>query len=345
MKRILFFILLGMIVQSCATKPKYSFSEANAPTVPDYSQLSAWAAHPQKEDPSDSIPAVLAKAEKTFAAKDQIDVFFLHPTTYTLEKGNTQWNGPIDDVALNEKTDEGSILYQASIFNAVGQVYAPRYRQAHLESYFTDAKTDAKEAFELAYIDVKAAFEYYLEYHNNGRPFIIASHSQGTTHAKQLIKEKIDGKALQKQLIAAYIVGIPVEKDYFSQIQECQDSTDVQCFMSWRSYKKGKYPKWHKKDNNIVATNPLTWTTSTEYIPKSENLGGILLDFEEILPNLAGAQVHNGLLWLKKPKFKWSFLYWTPNYHAGDFNLYYLNVRQNTITRANAFLKEADIAP
>ena len=53
--------------------------------------------------------------------------------------------------------------------------------------------------------DVKAAFQYYLEHYNNGRPIIIASHSQGTTHAKRLLKEFFDGTALQHQLVAAYL--------------------------------------------------------------------------------------------------------------------------------------------
>jgi hypothetical protein len=45
---------------------------------------------------------------------------------------------------------------------------------------------------------VKTAFLYYLQHYNNGRPIIIASHSQGATHGKRLLKEFFDGKELQK---------------------------------------------------------------------------------------------------------------------------------------------------
>ena len=338
MRACFFFMFIILGIQSCAVHPKGAFQANKTPKAPDYSQLSAWAAHPDLNDPSDSIPAAL-KGEQPFEAKDEIDVFFLHPTSYVGKRGHDQWNGPIDDPALNQRTDEGTILYQASIFNAVGQVYAPRYRQAHLESYFTKQRKDALAAFNLAYEDVKSAFQYYLEHDNQGRPIILATHSQGTTHAKRLIKEFFDGQALQQQLIVAYIVGIPVEKDQFEQIKACKDSTEINCFCSWRAYKKGKYPKFHQEGNNVLVTNPLSWTIDDTFVPKSNNLGGILLDFNKVLPQLAEAQAHDGLLWLKKPKFRGSFFYWTPNYHAGDFNLYYLNVRKNAIDRAKRFLE------
>ncbi|MEL4881666.1 DUF3089 domain-containing protein, partial [Shewanella algae] len=83
---------------------------------------------------------------------------------------------------------EGTILFQASIFNAAGRVFAPYYRQAHISSYYPISQLDsiaAKASFDLAYSDIKKAFENFLQLWNEGRPIIIASHSQGTTHAKR----------------------------------------------------------------------------------------------------------------------------------------------------------------
>ena len=145
-------------------------------------------------------------------------------------------------------------------------------------------------------------------------------------------------RELSNQLVAAYLVGMPVPKDYFKSIPPCSTPTETQCFCTWRSYKRGSYPKDHDPNNSIVVTNPLSWTTDTEAIPKSENEGGVLLKFDEILPELASAQVHEGLLWLEKPKFPGSFLYLKASYHIGDYNLYYLNVRSNAILRASTFL-------
>ncbi len=42
------------------------------------------------------------------------------------------------------------------------------------------------DAFDLAYEDLKTAFENYLKHYNKGRPIIIASHSQGSLHALRL---------------------------------------------------------------------------------------------------------------------------------------------------------------
>jgi len=56
---------------------------------------------------------------------------------------------------------------------------------------------------ELAYQDVKTAFEYYLKNWNQDRPIIIASHSQGSVHAQRLLKEFFEDKPLAKQLVAA----------------------------------------------------------------------------------------------------------------------------------------------
>jgi len=45
------------------------------------------------------------------------------------------------------------------------------------------------------------------------------------------------------------------------------------------------------------------------------------------------------MLWIDKPKFFGNFLYNTKNYHAGDFNIFYMNIRENVQQRINAFWK------
>ena len=50
------------------------------------------------------------------------------------------WNADIDNEELNEKTDNSTILYQASVFNKYCRVFAPRYRQANLQAFFTSDK-------------------------------------------------------------------------------------------------------------------------------------------------------------------------------------------------------------
>ena len=203
----LLFLVVSCLIyaQSCAFKPP-AFSTASAPVAPDYTDLDNWAAHPDKADMADRLPGN-GLEDRQFSS--QVDVFFLHPTTYT-RKGK-EWNADIKDTKLNEKTDESTILYQASIFNGVGKVYAPRYRQVHLSSFYQDNKETLGDAFELAYDDLKKAFIYFLENNNNKRPIIIAAHSQGALHAIRLLQEFFDNKPLQNRLVAAYVVGWPVK--------------------------------------------------------------------------------------------------------------------------------------
>ncbi len=334
--RILIFVFLLSCV-ACATPKKLNTAVNGIPKAPDYANPDDWAALPTKKDEADRTPTADLKDNQANAAAD---VFFLHPTMYTSKRNDLPWNGAIDDPKLNAGVDERSILNQASIFNAAGRVYAPRYRQAHLDAYYIDDKKLQKEIFDLAYQDVKTAFEYFLKNYNKNRPIIIASHSQGTTHAKRLLKDFFDGKALQKQLVAAYIVGIPVEDDYFEVLKPCQNATETGCFVTWRSYRKGSYPAAHQPNNNIVVTNPLTWTTDTTYAAKTLNEGSVLLKFEKLYTQLADAQVQDGVLWITKPKFFGSFVLTNPNYHIADFNFFYANVRKNAVQRVEAFLEQ-----
>jgi len=219
-------------------------------------------------------------------------------------------------------------------------VYAPRYRQAHIGAYYIDDKAKAKKVFDIAYGDVKRAFEHYIEKYNHGRPFIIASHSQGTTHCARLIKEVIDGKELETQLVAAYLIGMPVPKNIYQSIKPCQSRTDTQCFLSWRTFKNGHNPEDVARGDNITVHNPLSWTMDDTYISKSENNGAIIRNFDKLITNATDAKVENGILWAAKPKFALSFLFTRKNYHIADLNFYYMNVRENAVERREAFLSK-----
>jgi hypothetical protein len=59
------------------------------------------------------------------------------------------------------------------------------------------------------------------------------------------------------------------------------------------------------------------------------NKGSVLFKFNKIYKTTTDAQIHEGVLWVTKPKFPWSFLYSAKNYHVGDINLYYMNMREN----------------
>lgn len=335
---LLFPLLVILLATSCSVRPRQSFSDTPVPLAPDYSQPDAWAALPQTSDAADATPADLPNMQAEAAA----DVFFLHPTTYTGKKGHRLWNGPVDDPDLIARTDSGTIKFQASIFNGAGRVFAPRYRQVHLQAYYTKDQASARQAFALAYSDIKAAFEYYLEHYHDGRPLIIASHSQGTTHAKRLLTEYFDDFSLREKLVAAYLVGIAVAADAYDNLPPCRDAEQTGCIISWRTYREG-VSRRNPKDN-ILVTNPLSWTTNNTPVPAAQNPGAVLRDFSVIHRGVCGAQVADNVLWVEKPHdFPGSFFFWTKNYHIADYNLFYLSIRENARMRVDAFLAKAGI--
>jgi Protein of unknown function (DUF3089) len=314
-----------------AFKSRYPFKNENG--IPSYNDLNYWAAHPWKWDPSDSIPKPLRNE-----LRDSIvDVFFLHPTTYT-GKMMSGDNADINDSYINAKTDYSTILYQASVFNQHCRIFAPRYRQAHISTFFKNQNEKTEAIFEIAYQDIKAAFQYYLENWNNDRPVIIAAHSQGSKLAERLLKEFFEDKPLKNKLVVAYLAGWPVPKDYFSSLKICADSLQTGCICSWRTFRKGYIPYYFKNEKgNSFVTNPLDWSTSDEYTPRKLNKGSVLIRFNKVFLHTTDAQINSGLLWVKKPRFPWGFLYFRKNYHPGDINLFYLNIRENTGQRIVAF--------
>lgn len=321
---------------SCASVPKGQFDPV-CTTCPDYSQTKYWAALPTERDSADAVPLAAWKDEQPTS---EIDVFFIHPTTYVGKAGQNQWNADVNDEKVNLRTDKYPIRYQASIFNGAGRVYAPRYRQAHLKCFYDQKrKEDASGALDLAYEDVLNSFKYYIDHYNEGRPFIIAAHSQGTFHAGRLIREVIDGKPLQEKLVVAYIPGLPVPADYFEKIKPCVSPEETGCFCSWRTVREGALPSYmHFPDKNIVVTNPVTWNLEKEPAEKEIQLGAVLRDFHTLMPQLLSARVHEDFLWVSKPKFPGSFLLMTKNYHIADYNFFYADVRQNAQDRIQAYL-------
>ncbi len=304
---------------------------------PDYSNLNYWASHPWKKDNADNIPSSIKNKKIDSVA----DVFFIYPTTYTDAAMPMGWNADIDNEEVNKRTDNTTILYQASVFNQHCRIFAPRYRQANLKAFYTTEKSAADKAFDVAYEDIKTAFEYYLKNYNHGSPIIIASHSQGTLHAGRLLKEFFEDKPLQQKLVCAYIIGLPVFVNYFSKIKPCEDLTATECFVSWRTFEQGYIaPFVQQEKKKAYVTNPLTWKISEEFAPAELNKGGILKNFDKVIPGLVHAQVHGSVLWVNKPKFFGSALLNIKNYHIVDYNLFYMNIRENVQTRIESFLKK-----
>ena len=340
-RAVFIFLLLSTFI-SCKVSKRYiiqtPYSESKIPPIPDYNKNTSWAALPTMKDEADEMPDKILKYGQDSA---KVDVFFIHPTIYTYEPtGKYIWNGDVNDKKLNEKTDESTIKLQASVFNVSCKIYAPRYRQAHISAFYTNDKEAKRNSLDTAYADVKNAFEYYLQHYNNGRPIIIAGHSQGTIHTVRLMKEFFDNKPLQKQLVCAYLIGMPVPKDSFYCIAPCEDSTQTDCWISWNTFSNKFIPGYYSEGlNHAICTNPLSWNIDSVYCGYQKNEGGLLKDIHHIYLNICDAQVRDGLLWINKPDFRGSNLFDWKIYHILDYGLFYMNMRKNIDERCTAYLK------
>jgi hypothetical protein len=161
--------------------------------------------------------------------------------------------------------------------------------------------------------------------------------------AIELLKEFFDNKPLQKQLVVAYIVGWPLETKNFVSLRACAQPAQTNCVCSWRTFKMGYEAPWVKKEKergaSLIVTNPLSWTTDTGFVSRQANKGSVLTRFNTIYKKTADAQIKNGVLYSYRPQFPGSFLYRTDNYHIGDINLYYINIRENVRDRIAAYLQ------
>ncbi|MDP2067641.1 MAG: DUF3089 domain-containing protein [Lutibacter sp.] len=330
-----FIVAVFLILGSCKTVVVPTFSAQQQPEVPNYENSATWAILP------DSYPENL-KQWQTNTTGLEADIFYIYPTL-NIEKKDLRWNVPVNDSIQNVKVIDKAVYFQASAFLNAGKLYVPYYRQAHLRSY-ASFENGGKEALNLAYSDVKEAFKVYLEKYNHGRPIIIASHSQGTTHAIRLLKEFFDGKLLQNQLVAAYLPGIAIKKNEFKSIQMMTNPTEIGGFVSWNTFKKNYYPKkyeeWFKGKE---VSNPIDWDNSNE--SEQSDHKGFLFTNNKIYKQALEVYVKDGILWISVPHFPYRLLVLgKKGYHAGDINLFWEDIRENAVLRVESYLKNQMIS-
>ncbi|MBK9794553.1 MAG: DUF3089 domain-containing protein [Sphingobacteriales bacterium] len=320
--------LLGFSFLSFAKPNKLPVFNANEqPAAPDYSNPKYWSALPFRKDAADLIP----KTEKWINdSLKEVDVFYIYPTLYA--KGTT-WNADLANKKLNKRLDNLPVKYQASVFNQAGRVYAPRYRQAIIDSYF-DTTGSGQKALDFAYEDVKSAFEYYLKHYNNGRPIIIASHSQGTTHSRRLLKDFFDTPEMKAKLVCAYVVGYEINKDNYQILTPCKDAAETNCYVTWSTFKDGFQYKDKLHYFGDVCVNPVSWKMDTV---KATSQGGILLNVNrkkkfttEVHISDAHLLVNTNLTFMRKKDIL----------HLVDFNLFWFDVRKNATLRVTEYLRK-----
>ncbi len=328
------YVLLWFVTGCKISYNTYDFDKSPEIVKPNYSDKNSWAVLPE------NIPEEIS-VFKNDKKKKQADVFFIYPTLID-SKNQREWNSDIWDEDIRMDVINRPVKYQASAWIEAGNLYVPFYRQAHIRVFNEKFREDGDKALDLAYNDIKEAFSYYLENFNEDKPFIIASHSQGTVHAKRLISEFIDGKKLQEKLIAAYLVGIKVFEDEFKNIKPMNSPDETGGFVTWNTFKFNKYPRKDNYENWFkggVTTNPITWDDSKE--TKKDLHKGLLFRDLKIFSQNIDIKLIDGIVWSSLPDVPGKILLKTVrSYHFADINLFWVDIRENAQLRVKNWFKK-----
>ena len=282
--------------------PKGHFEAAKAGGRPDYTRASSWVARPaMPNDPALWVPDGVSRSGSGNAA-----VFFIHPTTYLL---NDRWNAPLQaggDTAFRTRL---FVQSQASAFSGAGQIWAPHYRQAAFGAFLLKSE-DAREALDLAYQDVSAAFDEFVK-EAGDRPIILAGHSQGALHLERLLQERIAGTPLSKRVVAAYVVGWPI--DVASDLPAlglpaCAAPAQTRCILSWMTFGEPANPRLIVEElaedegarrrqsagANVLCVNPIAGVRNAAAPPQANP--GSLVPTADLTLGDAAARLGRGAL-------------------------------------------------
>jgi hypothetical protein len=332
--------------------PGVRFDARAAGAAPDYARPAAWLARPDlRDDPSRWTPPGYRRP-----ARPEIAVFYVPPTTYF---GKARWNAPLDDPD-SRKWLRVFARTEASAFNGIGAIWAPRYRSAALGAFLTD-RPDAAKALDLAYSDVARAFDSFVAQIPPSRPILLAGHSQGTVHLMRLMREKVAGRPIAKRIVAAYLVGWPIsiEADIPALgLPACSGPRQAGCILGWQSFAEPADPRQiaalfeqgpgaagrSRAGTHMLCVNPLTGAPATAAAPAA-NQGALVPrpDFQEadLKPGRIGARCEaSGLLSIGSPPEGFDrFVMPGNNYHVFDYALFWADIRADAEARTESFLR------
>ena len=242
-------------------------------------------------------------------------------------------------------------------------LYEPYYRQSNLCAV---GALDQYEFMEYQMqeqrTDVYAALDYYFENYNDGRPFILAGHSQGSMMLKIALRDYFQEHTdYLERMVAAYVIGYAITTDdleFNPALKFAEGPDDTGVIVSWNT----EGPENKHEDNicvweNAISINPLNWKRDETYAPVSENKGDRLpvvkegeflpSEYEPRSPGRADARVdvERGVVVCTTLPDRYvqpimpgpENLFGPASLHIADYTAYWDNLRENIQTRAKAY--------
>ena len=291
-----------------------------------------------------SLPASPTKA---------VDVFYLYPTVYQKAKTEDPNICSVDNPNMLQYS-QLAFAYQALAFEPTGNLYAPYYRQA--DAAYTLRLPLAEQEKVVGGIpatDVLAAFDFYIKNHNQGRPFILAGHSQGSNILLYLLSDYMkQNPKVYARMIAAYVIGYSVTPEYLTQnphLKFAQGPDDTGVIVSYNTEAPQMIGKNPVVLPGALVINPISWTRSEKQAPAEDNLGSVDIGpdgqmvFQKAYADARIDKAKGVLICSTVDVEKLSpgnQVFPKGVYHHYDYLFYYFNLRDNAASRASKFLKE-----
>jgi Protein of unknown function (DUF3089) len=217
---------------------------------PHYERDSAWLCLPGRADTCGGPLATTALNANGYGSTGQVlpdkdavvDCFYVYPTI-------SRDSGLNSDLVPGLE-EQATAAVQAARFGGVCKVNAPLYRQVTLAALpRAFAGEDLTGNFAIAYGDVLAAWRDFLAHRNQGRPFVLIGHSQGSIHLLKLLAEEIEGKPEAKRMLSAILLGWPVEVPQGKRVGGSLKSTplcgrvgETGCVITYMSFRASAPP-------------------------------------------------------------------------------------------------------
>ena len=343
MKKVMQWVMAATLVcgQSVFTACSSSNDDNPAPTNPenevvttsDYSDKANWLSLPERTKP--------------------YDTFYIYPSAYEDFSEGAPVIGSIDHKGMHAGA-QADLEEQGTAYETSTNVFAPYYRQMN---FATVVKSTAEERNKILsgipLQDLYAALDYYFENYNEGRPFILAGHSQGSQMLTYILSEYM-GKHPEylKRMIAAYVIGYSITDDFLAKnkhLKFAEGADDTGVIVSWNTEGPGnKNQKNFVVLDGAISINPINWKLDDTYAPASENLGARIMNTTtgkyEIIPEAADAKVdtERGVVVTTTKVIEpiddsLGMGFGPDSFHHADYSLYYNNIKANVAERCAAY--------